>query len=318
MADITFNIPLPVLQVGEQFKYRYRTYPSGSFGGYLTTATQTITINGLSAGQYQLEVLLVKADASECPASLKVFTVTNPFSCYSFGASIIQSGTQYVLKIVYALPSPIVNPACKWKIVYAPQGYATTTLTYTSLPLTGEIFITLPANVATSLTIMGDLCNSNIQVCFEDSIPRAATACTPLVLTSYDLQFVGGVWGIRLFVLNSNPQTPIYQFNFTETSLLNPGATPDSGSFSWAGAGSAGGAALYSITNLNPQGIYLNNPQFPTEFLPNCIRYTGNIIDVCGNSHVFSVSGQWIPTNIGGQPGQGNLLRDAQGKVIPC
>lgn len=299
MADVTLTIPLPVLQAGEQFKYRYRTYPSGSFGAYAFTSTQQISLTGLANGEYELEVLLVKADLTECPASLKRFIIVPPFSCYSFGASIIQSGSQYVLRIVYALPSPIVNPACSWKISYQPVGYATQILTYSSLPLSGIINITLPANVDVNLTIYGDLCNNNLQFCFEDQIPKIPTPnCTPMVLASYDLQYVNGIWGIRLFGTNSNPATPIYTFNYSETSLLNIGATPDSGTFTFAG-GAGGAAFLYSITGLNPQGIYLQGN--PGEFLPNCIRYTGSIVDICGNSHVFNVSGFWQPSGAAGQ-----------------
>lgn len=306
MATMTFNIPLPVLQAGESFKYRYKPV-GGAYGGYSSTATQTITLSGVSTGSYILEVIFVEADLTECNPVLIPFTVVAPFTCFSFFPSIIQSGSQYVLQINYTLPSPNIAPSCGWSIQYTPNGYATQTVTYTTLPTSGQINIILPANVNTGLTIIASICNTLSQFCYEGTVPKKPVPdCTPLILTGYDLQYnvAGNFWKIRLFVTNSNPITPLYQISYQETSVLSPGATPDSGTYLYQSSGGGGSAQLYTIPlngSLNPQGIYLQNPGFPTEFLPNCIKYSGSIVDICGRSHYFEVSGFWTPSGAAGQ-----------------
>lgn len=307
MADITFTIPLPVLQAGDSFKYRYRLV-GGAYGGYTSVMTQTITITGLSAGNYELEITYVKADTTECAPVVKPFTVATPFSCYSISAVIVQSGLQYILRITYPIPSPLVHPSCGWRIIWG-QGSVQNTIPYTTLPLSGFIDIVLPANANVTLQVLADICGDYTQVCFEDSVPKIASPnCIAAVFTSYDIVYTppgvscpAGCFGLRLMGTNSTPATPIYNFTWQETSVTN-GAL-DSGTFSFPG-GSAGGTFLYTLP-INPQGQFLSipnpNPDLPPEYLPNCISYVGNIVDICGNVIPFAVSGHWTPSGaVGG------------------
>lgn len=301
MADITFNIPLPVLLAGDSFKYRYRLV-GGAYGGYTSIMTQSITITGLSAGSYEIEITYVKADLTECNPTVYPFVVATPFSCYAINAVIVQAGAQYILRITYGIPSPLVHPSCGWRIVYN-QGSTNTTIPYTTLPLSGVIDIVLASNADVNLTIIADICGDYSQYCFEDTVPKIPIPnCIAASFTSYDITYANGFWGLRLFGVNSNPATPSYVFNWQETSQVSSG-NPDFGTFVWPG-GLAGGTFLYTLP-IKPQGAYLTfpnpNPDIPPEYIPNCISYIGSVVDICGNSIPFAVSGFWTPpTTVGG------------------
>lgn len=302
MASITITIGLPIITAPEKFKVRYREYPSGSFGAYSDQDNDPFTISGIDAGQYELEVIYVTADGTECPAKYKLFNVAEDYECPEFNASIQQSGSTYYLNITYPV---ITNPSCGWEIQIV-QGTTALTIPYNPLPPSP---LNIPVkNQTLSLMVLANLCNNKFEFCFEDSIPAILPECDPIVINNVELIYNGPTstlpnsWFIRLYVTGSNPVTPTMTASYTETSITAP-LPPNTGTFSWVGSAQGAGSIMYSM-QVFPKGIFrtIPNPNIdlPPIYIDNCISYTGVVVDICGISHPWSISGLWSPTQIQG------------------
>lgn len=178
MPNTTITIGTPVLVTGEHFKVRYRSLPSGSFGAPQTETNAPFTLTGLSAGSYELEVIVVKADGSECPPTYQTFDVVTPFTCIDFTVLLVieTNGLTY-LQISYSLPPGFTDPPCGWTIVYNGN-----VVNYAALPAS-PIKILAP-NVSTQVQIIANNCNSNQRACYTDTVAPAIPTCTPTFFTS--------------------------------------------------------------------------------------------------------------------------------------
>lgn len=112
MAELTVTIPYPILTAGQSFKVRYRALPAGGFSAPSSRTNAAFTITGLTAGtQYEFEIIVVNADASECPPTFWYGTPQDEYSCDVF--TVTQSGdgvsAPYVLNITYtgSPPTPV-------------------------------------------------------------------------------------------------------------------------------------------------------------------------------------------------------------------
>lgn len=310
MPDIEINIASPQLQAGEKFKIRYRTLPGGSFGAYQDKTSNTFTFAGLSAGDYEIEYVFVKADASECPTVVSTFTVVPEYECVEFNAEVVQSGGLYYLSISY--PTITNNPPCGWRIREKAVGGGGSTTTHTTLP-SSPINYPMGVNTDMELTITALLCNGKEVVCFNEIIPKVAEPeCDGMVVNSYALDYriftSHTQWSILLDTIQSTPPTNPITVHYQEISQVPAGITPDSGSVQLPFTIGPGTPVSWSITTLFPKGIFLTvpgqNPDLPPEYIPNCIRYSVSFIDKCGEQHAFDVWGQWVP---GSQPGIGTF-----------
>ncbi len=273
MPNVTITIPQPVLTAGQSFKTRYRLLPSGSWSGYTSRSNAAFTLTGLATGDYQLEVILVKADSSECPAIYKTFTVVPEYSCISFGSQIVKTGTLYYLQITYTLPGGFTNPACGWDITYVQNGI-TTTNTYTTLPTSGIIKIPV-TNTAMAVYVRANMCNGNKKDCHQaDVSPVAPPPCTGLNLVAQTLVKSGSSFFINLTFVQSSPATTSLQVVYSQTgSFIAPG---DGGSVT---------------VPLLPTATSVSIPVKPAR--PNFaefVYYTGKVIDACNNQIPISVN----------------------------
>lgn len=311
MPDVVVTILTPTLTGSDYFKTRYRLLPAGSYTGNVNRTNAPFTLTGLAVGSYEMEIIFVDVEGAEetdCPAKIFSFTVDPDFECFDFEAEIVQNGSLYELVITYALPSPLSWPPCGFDIVWN-QGGKNNTIHYTTLPLGGEIRYTLPANLNTNLTVLADMCGY-FNVCFEEQIPKIADPdCDPAIVTGHDIQYavIGQYFNIRAFVTNSMPTTDPYVFMYQEISQVNVGDIPDSGSTIFTNPGGAGQPLFFGAITVNPKGILLKipntNPDFPPEYLQNCIRYNVSFVDFCGVRHNFTVSGLWTPPPFGSPAG---------------
>jgi hypothetical protein len=276
MADITLTIPLPVLIAGQHFKTRYRELPSGSWSGYTNRTNAPFTITGLTAGNYQLEVILVKADETECPAVYKTFIVTDDYDCIDFTAEIVQNGSLYNLVISYTLPGGFADPGCGWDIIILQSGN-TTTIPYATLSVSGTITIPV-SNTVLNLKIRANQCNGNYKYCFDGEVPAAEPDCTPMSAISGTILYTAGAtfpWSIKLDFTNSTPPTTFANIHYSQTGFIMPGNIPDSGNLifpfmSW-------GAGPTSVTFKVLPAPYEGE-----------LSYAGTILDVCGVVHQWS------------------------------
>jgi hypothetical protein len=278
MADITLTIPLPVLASGQYFKTRYRALPAGAWSSYVNRTNAPFTLTGLSTGDYQLEVILVKADASECEPTYTGFKVENDFSCIDFSATLVQVNSLYLLRLAYTLPGGFTNPPCGWDIIITTPT-SMQTIPYAVLPPTGPIKIAV-SNVVMHVKVRANLCDGSYKYCFDDDVAALVPSCTPMVITKSELVKFGNDYYVRIFLYNSSPITPLLTFNYKEISFFYPPNTsPQSGVFSHPGVGAIPGSPhMYSI-KVEPRA-------YPGEGL----QYEGTIADVCGKSHYFKTN----------------------------
>lgn len=301
MADVVVTILTPTLTGSDYFKTRYRLLPAGAYTANVNRTNAPFTLTGLADGDYEMEIIFVDVEGAtetECPAVIHEFSVDPEFSCFPFDAEIVQNGALYELVITYTLPSPLSWPPCGFDIIWN-QGQGNNTIHYTTLPLSGEIRYTLPANLNTSVQIMADMCGY-FSVCYEQEVPKIADPnCTPAIVTGYDLDYnaQSGVWRIRLFITNSNPSTNNYTFAYQEMSQTN--MPPDSGFHTEIGTFSGSQALFFGNTVVHPKGIFLTapnpNPDDPPIYIPNCIIYRLSFVDFCGVRHQIIVCGMWTP-----------------------
>lgn len=310
MADLTIEIPYPILIGTEKFKVRYRLLPVGTFSSYQDEDNDPFTLTGLtSGGTYEIEYIYVKEDGTECPAVTQLRQVPEDFECIEFAAEIQQIGSLWNLQITYTPPA--TDPSCGWRIQWV-QGSSSATIPYTTLPATGVINIAIPTGQNVNLTITADLCNGEALFCFEDQIEGIPVpTCTPAVLVSADLKYNSQIstnpltWFIRLQVINSNPMSKNYVLNVSETSFT--GTLPPFNGTYIIPAQQLAGAFFYGASQVYPNGIFLQG--FPGEYLPNCISFAGTLTDDCGVSHPFSVSGYFVPDGTQ-TPGQGTFYEN--------
>lgn len=295
MPDMTITIPEPVLVGAQKFKVRYRELPSGIFGAYQDETNAPFTLTGLTAGEYEIEYIVVLEDLTECEPILDTFIVVEDFTCTTFTPTIVQIGQIYVLRITYTAGA---NPACGWTFQWN-QGTNGAIIPYSTLPAS-PLNITLPANLDTSLQIIADKCNNKKVVCYEAIVPKIADPdCTPAILSNPDLQLDTqlNIFHIRATIANSNPATSNITVFFQEISVVPAGVPPNSGTYTIGGTPPAGVPLFYGgvgVMNVQPQGIFLTNSF--GEFVPNCIRYRFWFTDFCGVTHMGVVSGLWTPT----------------------
>ena len=171
MADITVQIPAPTLTTGQYFKVRHRQLPGGAWSGYSNKSNLAFTITGLSEGEYQLEFILVNADATECAAVYRTYTVVTDYECITFNSQMVDVNGLYHIELTYTLPSGFTNPACGWEITWQPVHGATSKIPYTSLPTSGIIKIPTQ-NDGGVLRIHAQMCNGRTKQCHVNDIVK--------------------------------------------------------------------------------------------------------------------------------------------------
>lgn len=278
MANITLTIPLPVLTAGQYFKTRYRLLPAGAWSSIVNRTNAPFTLTGLSAGDYQLETILVNADASECMATYTGFKVVNDFTCIDFDAEIVQTGSLYQMHITYTLPGGFTNPPCGWDIILQ-TSTGVQKIPYASLPVGGIIKLSV-ANVATLVRMRANLCDGNYKYCYDEDVSPVVPTCTPLTIVKAELIKPTGFYVVRIFIYNSNPMTVTIPFSFKEISNFYPsGKSGQSFTGSILGPPLIPGPPYMFTTPVNPEG-------YPGEG----IQYEGTLTDICGKSHYWKTN----------------------------
>lgn len=182
MADITVTIPAPILTTGQIFKVRYRQLPSGTWSAYSTRSNLPFTITGLTEGEYQLEFILVNADATECGAVYRNYTIVEEFQCISFSSQLVENDGLYHIELTYTLPGGYTDPACGWEVDWLPAGSASSSIIpYAALPVSGTIKIPTQ-NIGGVLRVRALQCGGNDKECHVNDITQIAIPpCQPII-----------------------------------------------------------------------------------------------------------------------------------------
>lgn len=215
MPNVTITIPQPILTAGQAFKTRYRLLPSGAWSAYVSRTNAAFTLTGLAIGDYQLEVILVKADSTECAAVYKTFAVVAEYNCISFNSQIVNQGSLHYLQITYTLPGGFTNPPCGWEITYQ-QGSNKVTVPYATLPTGGMIKLQVP-NQSLILTVTANLCNGNKKQCYAADVTGIPTPpCVPMAITDKRLIRDGDFWYLQFNFIQSSPATTSLYLHFKQ------------------------------------------------------------------------------------------------------
>lgn len=169
MADITVKIPAPILTAGQYFKERHRQLPGGAWSGYSTRSNLPFTISGLSEGDHQMEFILVNADATECSAVYRTFTVVGEYECITFSSQLVEDNGVYYIEVTYTLPVGYTDPPCGWEVEWQPAGGAAQTIKYNALSASGIIKIQT-ANTGGVLYVQAQLCNGRTKQCHVNDL----------------------------------------------------------------------------------------------------------------------------------------------------
>lgn len=276
MPNISITISTPVLTGGDYFKVRYRPV-GGAYGAYSNQTNATFVIIGVAAGQYELEVIMVK-DGVECPATIHPFTVTDPYTCVTFTPVIVQNGKLFNLQLSYPAHT---TPPCGWHIEIT--GATTNKIVnYASLPASPLL---IPVNnEGLVVRVKADLCNGKVQECLNTDVPPITPACSPIVISGASMVFnntyPNGFKGMSLQV-NFAQSSPPSQFLTVVLTQINVNAgVPGQTSYLNFTFGplptTSTGFSIPIVANNNVTG--------------NLYEFTYLIIDGCNTTHTGNVS----------------------------
>lgn len=276
--DFIINIDKPILDLtlGQYFKIRYRL-DGGAWSGYTNYTTNSPTLTGLTEGEYDVEIIFYNGTA-ECDAVYTSFVALEAPDCPTFTFEIIKVDLITQLKISWTLPSPFTAAPCGYEFVIN-QGSFSTIIDYTTLPSTGVAFVTLPANLTTTVSAYLNDCYQ-LKLCTEADVDPDSTACIPMTINTVAKTYdpFTDMWLITITYGQSTPRTTATTMTWQQTNVLIPPVIPTFGSFAWSPSGAAGGGA--SVAWKVP---YNRDGQIDEA------TFKGNFTDVCGNTHTWSV-----------------------------
>lgn len=277
MANVTVNIPSPVLQGSEKFKVRYRELPNGAYTAYQDETSNTFVLSGLNVGNYEIEIIFVTEDGAECDPAYYYKTILPEFACWDFVATQIESPANsglYYIQINFASGT---QPPCGWKITVTPIGGSARLLTYPTLPASNTINIPVQ-NVINTLTVTANLCGGNEKDCYTVNTtpvptPPSCTGATILDAALIPPIIFGQPWTLFIQFSQSNP--PTVNAHITWQQIGTPrvlGQPLDSGSFIQAGyifGGTPTAATIY-IATLSPTNVFTGQFTYNVRFLDKC------------------------------------------------
>jgi hypothetical protein len=282
MPNIDITIPLSVLQAGQKFKTRYRLLPNGAFTSNVDRTNAQFTLFGLAAGDYEMEIIFVLADDTECPDAPYYFSIVPEFTCGDFVTQLVErpaNSNLFALQVSFSLAS---IPPCGWEVVYN-QGGGNITVNYPTLTVS-PVYIPM-ANKATSVAITALLCTGEKE-CFTSSVPSipSPSPCTPAVLLFGEIiaaPFAGQPDGLYVFFTQSTPPTSTAHFVWQQTGTpITPNTPLDKGQFIQSGY-------IFGQSGGNSTIVFQINP-VPTVGLKT---YILRMLDRCGIWHQITVVG---------------------------
>lgn len=282
MADLSITITTPTLSAGESFRERHRLLPAGAWSSYVSRTNSIFTLTGLTAGTYQFEFSLLRADGTICPATYKTYTVVEEesYTCPSFTITQVLSPDR--IKIEYTGGSG--TPPCGYNIRYSASGSGVfANVHYATLPAS-PFYINVPVTgKALQVQVLADQCDGST-VCYDASVPYPPKApCTPLSGLDWEITPIEGQFQNKkkfAITITASSQSTIPTTNVTvnaaQTNVISP-------SVRWN--------ATLPITGISPTAFSMSvtlefNISIGT--VP-AYYWVISFVDACGFNHVLSV-----------------------------
>lgn len=274
--NLNISVSYPILLTGQQLKVEYSTDGvTYTFDSYQTTNTFTTSYGGFVAGEvYYFRFTLVKGSPLvECDSIVQRYQVPEETDCLDFVAEIVEIDRVWRLNITYTIPSPYVQPCGGYVLKYGTTNPPTQVINYPNLPASISLVVT---NSTYYVELYQVDCEGNLQLCFQEIIEPEEPECEPASFSEKYVTHIGGNWYLNFLINQSNPQSPTYTLNYSQSNALT------------SGVGDSGITTLVS-SGADPQlFIWQVNPNM--NIVGNTVTYVGNIIDNCGNTLYFDIS----------------------------
>lgn len=175
--DVLISINEPVLLGTEYFIVRYRLAPAGVWTSVGVQSNAPFTIAGLSAGNYELEVVFVNQEGVLCPAVIRDFTVVAdpPVDrCICMPVTNISVNRKCDNTAVIHMDLGSQEGGCSLAITYSQFGNINPqTITYPQGSFPSFVDIVTPDNpssIPPSVNVVLQCCNGNQLTCFDGQI----------------------------------------------------------------------------------------------------------------------------------------------------
>lgn len=219
--NVLISINDPVLQGIEYFLVRYRLAPAGMWIDLGIQSNAPFEIIGLSAGDYELEVVFVNEEGVLCPAVISDFTVVEdpPIDqCECMTVTNLSVSRNCDNTAVIHMDLGAQTGGCSLSITYTQFGNINPqTITYSQGSFPSFVNISAPDNPSStppSVSVVLECCNGDILTCFNgqvSNIIRQDCGCV--------VPYISGAW------INYNPLLDEYTLCINFTSL--PGVDHD-------------------------------------------------------------------------------------------
>lgn len=287
MADVTINIPLPVLVANQGFLVEYRIKGTTPWNTHGIETTNTFTVTGLTLGacyEFQITFLQSVSPLVECGPIIKEQCLPEEEPCATIAGEITLQGDVYELTITLTLPSPYNDPCGGWQVVYGPitsPQQPFTTLILATLQGVSPIVVPGATNTAYYLAVYAVGCEGDLILCSETTVEPVSEPCDHATIDNIDIVLLNGAYFLQISVTPSNPPSNIYYISYYQANQVTSGV-PDPG----------GTVIVYPTapgSPITPETFLV--PISPNTSVPNLIiSYVGAVVDSCNHSSRFDIS----------------------------
>jgi hypothetical protein len=219
--NVLISINDPVLLGTEYFLVRYRLAPAGVWIDLGIQSNAPFEITGLSAGDYELEVVFVNEDGVLCPAVISDFTVVAdpPIDqCECMTVTNLSVSRNCDNTAVIHMDLGAQTGGCSLSITYTQFGNINPqTITYPQGSFPTSVNISTPDNPSStppSVNVTLSCCNGDTLICFDGQISNIIRQDCGCVVP-----YISGAW------INYDPILDEYTLCINFTSL--PGVDHD-------------------------------------------------------------------------------------------
>ena len=217
--DVSININDPILMGTEYFLVHYRLAPAGIWIDLGIQSNAPFTITGLSAGNYELEVVFVNEDGVLCPAVIVDFTVVAdpPIDqCNCMTVTNLSVTRKCDNTAVIHMDLGAQTGGCSLSITYSQFGNINPqTITYVQGTFPSFVDIVTPDNpssIPPSVAVVLRCCNGDVLTCFNGQVTNIINQDCGCIVP-----FISGAW------INYDPVANEYTLciNFTSATGID-------------------------------------------------------------------------------------------------
>jgi hypothetical protein len=221
--DKYINIGTPTLSPGDYFEVRYRKLPNGAWQDFGELTTQNFVLNGLSDGEYELEITYVLADGTKCTPTIINFSVdsdppTPPVcDCLDLSNVYVNVDCDNIITIHADIATPLPDN-CGIKITYSFNGGSDISVDYDNNTLPNPLIIPIQNANNVHLKVEVYCCGTETwKTCYDANIVdiRRCGCISPPEIINETITYNPNATSTYCVTFNgSNPNVPPYTITF--------------------------------------------------------------------------------------------------------